>query len=93
VKSTSGRGVSNLMQGAMRGGAAKRIGGAESCLGGREGDELSVFDVGLCALQKSRPQLWTGWWVGEVYSLSAASERNPLLQVPGRCCRGVLPVH
>jgi hypothetical protein len=75
----AGRGASNLMQPAMRGDERGELAGRE-VFGWKRG-ELSVFDVGLCALQKVDRRSWTG---GEVYSLSAAFEPNPLLQVPGR---------
>lgn len=81
----AGRGESNLLQ--QCGGPARELAGRE--LFGWKRGELSVFDVGLCALQKVDRSRGLGG--GEVYSLSAASEPNPLLQVPGRCCWGVLP--
>jgi hypothetical protein len=53
----AGRGASNLMQ--QCGGAAKRNGGERVVW--RKRGEVSVFDAGLCALQKSRV-VDADWW-------------------------------
>jgi hypothetical protein len=83
----AGRGASNLMQPAMRGSSEEKWRGeGESCLGGREGNYRSLMSVFVRCRKVDRSRL-------EVYSLSAASEPNPLLQVPGRCLLWRASVH
>jgi hypothetical protein len=65
---------------------------------GRKGNELSVFDVGLCALQKKSTAVVDVGWGGavnfcEVKFIPCPRLLSPIppLQVPGRCSCGVLP--
>jgi len=72
-----------MQSAAMRGTSEENLAGRE--LFGWKKGELSVFDVGLCALQKSRPQ-WVDWVV-KVRTIPCPACPRLLSRIPFCKCR------